>query len=74
MTHHSREEGSVRAYLEASYTLGFHLRQVCPGMVTGTGQKMEKEKDGAYQELFPRGRGPQQCIRVWPWLFKVAES
>lgn len=57
MTHHSRKEGLVRAYLEASYTLGFHTK-VCLGMVTGTGQKMEKEKDGAYQELFPRGRGP----------------
>lgn len=48
--------------------------KVCLGMVTGTGQKMEKEKDGAYQELFPRGRDPWQCIRVWPLLFKVAES
>lgn len=44
------------------------------GNGTGTGQKMEKEKDGAYQELFPRGRDPWQCIRVWPLLFKVAES
>lgn len=74
MSHHSRKEGLVRAYLEAIYTLGFHLRQRYGWEWYRHRTEDGEGKDGAYQELFPRGRDPWQCIRVWPLLFKVAES